>query len=160
MRIGIGQDSHRLMKTKHPHKGLVLAGITIRDDWHFSADSDGDVIIHSLCNALSSAIASGSLDSWAGKMNQQGVSDSKQFLKVVLEKIAQKNLKVINVSIALEGQEPKIEKYSNQMKNNLAEFLKINTNQIGITATTGQDLTPFGQGLGVQAISMVLLDDK
>lgn len=159
MKIGIGQDSHRIIKTKGQIAGLKLAGIEINPKWHFSADSDGDVIIHSLCNALSSAIGQGSLDTWAGKINHQGITDSSQFLSVIAEKVI-KSFRIVNISISVEGKEPKIEKYTDQMKANLARLLKIKPDQIGITATTGQDLTSFGNGKGIQVISMVLLDDK
>jgi len=82
-RVGIGQDSHKLVKAKGK---LVLGGVVISEDYYLKADSDGDVIIHALCNALSTAIGGGSLDTWAGEMFRSGVRDSREFLKVILKK--------------------------------------------------------------------------
>ena len=161
-RIGLGLDSHRIHKNKktlkHKNKkNLILGGVEVSKDYYAVADSDGDVIIHSLCNALSTAIGGGSLDTWAGPMFKKGITDSKEFLKVIFKKVRNKGFKISNVTIMLEGQKPKLEKHRPKIQASLAKLLGIKKEDIGLAFTTGQDLTVFGKGKGIQAFSTVLL---
>lgn len=162
LRIGLGLDSHRIRaKNKEQRtkieKNLVLGGIEVSKDYYAVADSDGDVIIHSLCNALSTAIGQGSLDTWAGPMFKKGITNSKEFLKVILKKVRNEGFKINNVAIMLEGQKPKLEKHREKIQLSLAKLLGIRKEDIGIAFTTGQDLTVFGKGEGIQVFSTVLL---
>lgn len=155
-KVGIGQDSHRFLKEKKT-KELILGGIKIDYDFGLDGNSDADVVIHSLCNALSSAIGGESLSTWADKMYQDGIENSVKYLEVVLEKIKENNYLIGNVSIAIEAKEPKLQSKIERMKNKLAEVLNINIKQVGITATSGEGLTAFGKGEGIQAFSIVNL---
>jgi 2-C-methyl-D-erythritol 2,4-cyclodiphosphate synthase len=156
MRIGIGQDSHRFDKNKK----LVFGGVTFKNYCGFKANSDGDVLIHSLCNALSSAIGGESLSTWADDMCQKGITDSREYLKYIFNLLSLK-FNISNVSISVEAQIPRLTSAEKKIvKNSLAEILKININQIGITYTSGQDLTSFGKKEGIQVFSTVLLKDK
>ncbi len=72
-RIGLGQDSHKIKPKAKSQKlkikrNLILSGLEVNKDYYFVANSDGDVILHSLCNALSSAIGGHSIGTWADKM--------------------------------------------------------------------------------------------
>ena len=153
-RIGLGQDSHKLIK----RGTLVLGGVEITRDYAFEADSDGDVIIHSLCNALSSAIGGGSLDTWAGAMFDKGITDSKKFLDAIFIRVKEQGYSISNVSIIVEAGKPKLEGYRVNMQESLAKLLRVHKQQIGITFTSGEGLTGFGKGQGIQAFSMVLLE--
>ena len=85
IRIGIGQDSHRF--DENSSKPLILGGIKISSKGGLRANSDGDVILHSLCNALSSAMGGDSLGTWAdGMCLQQGIKDSKKYLEYILDR--------------------------------------------------------------------------
>lgn len=153
-RVGLGQDSHRLK----PGKRLVLGGITVSRQYCLEADSDGDVIVHSLCNALSTAGGGGSLDTWAGAMFKQGISDSRQFLIAVMKRIKAKGYKVVNASVAVEAALPKLEPVRGKLQASLAAQLGIKPEQVGISFTSGEGLTAFGRGEGIQVISVVLLE--
>ncbi len=157
MRIGIGQDSHRFDKNKK----FVFGGVTFENYFGFKANSDGDVLIHSLCNALSSAIGGESLGSWSDDMcHKQGITDSREYLKHIFNIVTQ-NFTISNISIAVEAQTPRLtSKEKEDVKKSLAEIFKINVNQIGITYTSGEDLTAFGNNEGVQVFSTVLLQEK
>ena len=74
-RVGIGQDSHRFAKLRKP---LILGGVKISERGGLSGNSDSDVILHSLCNALSSAIGGDSLSTWSDDMCRRGVLDSQR----------------------------------------------------------------------------------
>ena len=155
-KVGIGQDSHKFLKEKGL-KDLILGGIKINYDFGLDSNSDADVVLHSLCNALSSAIGGESLSTWADKMCQDGIKDSVKYLEVVLEKIKQNNYSIGNISVAIEAKKPRLQTEIERMKNKLAQVLNINVNQIGITATSGEGLTAFGRGEGIQAFSIVNL---
>src|SRR3989338_1590509 len=142
-RIGIGQDSHGFSKNKD--KRLVLGGCIIPNESGLEADSDGDVILHALFNAISSAIGDKSLGFYADEMFKKGIGDSKEYLKVILKKLNQKSIRINNVSISLEAKKPRLEKYSDKIKDSLSQILKIQEENIGITFTSGDGLTSFGQ---------------
>lgn len=155
MRIGIGLDSHRL--NEGTKKKLILGGVEISKDYYLIADSDGDVIIHSLCNALSTAIGGGSLDTWAGEMFKKGVTDSREFLRVIVDQVKKKGLKINNAAIMVEAGKPKLEGFRKQMQLSLAKLLDIEADKVGIAFTTGEDLTAFGRGEGIQAFTIASL---
>ena len=153
-KVGLGQDSHRLIKDK----SLVLGGVKIEFELGMEADSDGDVIIHSLCNALSTAIGGGSLDTWAGEMFKSGITDSKKFLQVIVDLVRERGFKINNVSIMVEAKQPRLEVERERMQRSMAKLLGVEADQVGIAFTSGEGLTEFGKGKGIQAISMVLIE--
>ena len=152
-RIGFGQDSHEFSKNKN--KKLVLGGYIIQNQTGFEANSDGDVILHALFNAISSAIGERSLGYYSDKMCKNGITDSKEYLKVILEKLRQKNLSINNVSVMLEAGKPKLEPYTDKIKDSLSKILKLEKERIGIAYTSGEKLTPFGRGEGMQCFVVV-----
>ncbi len=154
--VGIGQDSHRFLKEKNT-KDLVLGGIKINFEYGLEGNSDADVIIHAICNSISSALGGGSISTWSDEMCKNGIKDSSQYLLVILEKMKNMNCNISNISISVEAKEPKLENIIGKIKNNLSKILNIDTKRIGITATTGEGLTDFGRGLGIQALSVVNL---
>lgn len=157
-KVGIGQDSHAFDENQKP---LVLGGIVIRLSGGLKADSDGDVILHSLCNALSSAIGGDSLGTWADEMClKQGIKDSRKYAVFILEKVKKAGYKVGNVSISVEAKKPRLSlDQIKKIKKSTAEILKINIICVGLTFTSGEDLTAFGQGKAIQAFSLVILSN-
>lgn len=157
-RIGVGLDSHRIVKKDiQTSKNLILGGILVSKEYFAIADSDGDVILHSLCNALSTAIGGGSLDTWAGEMFRSGIADSKLFVDHIYKRVTKLGYKIGNVAIMCEGKTPRLESFRNAMQTNIAQLLGISKTAVGIAFTTGQDLTVFGKGEGIQVFSTVLL---
>ncbi|MFH1611993.1 MAG: 2-C-methyl-D-erythritol 2,4-cyclodiphosphate synthase, partial [bacterium] len=122
------------------------------------ANSNGDVVLHALCNAISSAIGQGSLGQYATPLyKNKKITNSAEYLKTIFEKAKKKNFKINNISISIEAKTPKIDKYAEQMKSAISKILKIKTDEIGITATTGEGLTAFGKGQGIAVIAIVML---
>lgn len=157
-RIGVGQDSHAF--DKNTDKSLVLGGVAIEKSGGLAGDSDGDVILHSLCNALSSAIGGDSLGTWADELClNQGIKDSMAYVTTIMEKVVTKGFKVENVAISVEAKKPRVSfELAQIMKKTIASLLNTQSNQIGITFTSGDGLTSFGRGEGVQALSVVLIE--
>ena len=154
-KIGIGQDSHKFSSSKN--KKLVLGGFEIKNETGFEANSDGDVILHALFNALSTAIGEKSLGFYADKMFKDGITDSKKYLEFILNKVKERNHKISNVAIMLEGKKPKIDGHVGKIKKSLSRLLKIKEENIGIAATSGEELTEFGKGKGMQCFAAVSL---
>jgi 2-C-methyl-D-erythritol 4-phosphate cytidylyltransferase/2-C-methyl-D-erythritol 2,4-cyclodiphosphate synthase len=157
MLIGLGVDSHRFSERK---KALILGGVKISSAGGLEGNSDGDVLLHALTNAISSALGGGSLSLFADSICKQGITDSKKYLGVIVKEMKAENFEVENVSIAFEGKKPKLEKHFSQIKKSLAKLLSVSTKQIGITATSGEELTSFGRGEGLQVFVIVLLKSR
>lgn len=150
-RVGIGQDSHKI----NNKGGLILGGVKISDAIGVEAKSDGDVVLHALVNAISSALGGGSLSNYADKLCEKGIKDSKEYVKEALKMMG--GYRVNNVSVAIEMKEPRIEGNISQMKEEIAKILNIGKSDVGVTVTSGEGLTAFGRGEGIQAFVIVSL---
>ena len=153
VRSGVGEDSHRFDQSGV----MMIGGVTIENLPKLHANSDGDVILHALFNAISSALGEESLGKTADPMVEQGIIDSSKFLEVILKEMADRNFRLSNVSISLECAVPKIDPLVPHLKDALARLLKINPQQIGITASSGEELTSFGRGEGIRCSCIVTL---
>lgn len=162
VRTGIGMDSHRFHSTSaqgRTHRGLKLGGISLSEHAAFDANSDGDVMLHALANALLQAMGGeGSLASVADPMiEKEGIKDSKKYIEKILQQIVARGLSVHAVGFQLEGSSPRIDPLIPQLKQSLGALLNLAPDAIGVTATTGEDLTPFGRGEGLQCWATVTL---
>jgi len=155
-RIGLGQDSHKFI-AEGQSKPLVLGGVKVSEKDGLEGNSDGDTILHSLCNALSSAIGGDSLSTWTDEMcDVQGIKDSSRYVEQIIGKIVGLKYSVVNVSISVEAKTPRLKmEIIKQIKNRIASLLKIQIDQVGLTFTSGEGLTEFGRGQGIQALTIV-----
>jgi 2-C-methyl-D-erythritol 2,4-cyclodiphosphate synthase len=154
-RVGIGQDSHKF--STDPDRKLFLGGIEVLDEIGLEGNSDADVVIHAICRALEQAIGGESFSVYADEMNGRGITDSKEYLKVSVAHVKEKGFRINNVGISVEAKRPNISKISESIKNSLSPILEISNEDIGISATSGEEMTPFGKGEGVQAFAIVSL---
>ena len=153
-RIGFGHDSHRFSKKR---KALFLGGVKISANDGLEGNSDGDVILHALTNAISAALGGGSLSNFSDEMCARGIRDSKKYLKVMSAKMKAENFQIENLTISIEGKRPKLEKHFPKIRKSLSGLLSFPVKKIGIVATTGEGLTAFGRGEGLQVFAVVLL---
>jgi len=151
IKTGIGQDSHCFEKEKG--KPLILAGIEFEHPFGLKGNSDADVIFHSITNSISSITGKNILGNVADQLVKNDQKDSSEYLNLALNDLNE--WKINHIAIAIECQTPKISPHIKAMKENLAKLCKINTSEIGITATTGEGLTAFGRGEGIQAITII-----
>lgn len=153
IRTGLGQDSHRFHSQENSTP-LIVGGIIIPDHPGFQANSDGDVVIHAICNAISSLtgvlILGGIADDLCLK---DGITDSAVYLEEALKTL--ENKKISHVAISIEALRPKLKEHIIPMRKHLAKLMHLKFDDIGITATTGEGLTDFGCGDGMQAIAIV-----
>ena len=151
VKIGHGQDSHRFSNSNE--KPLILGGVEIDEDLSLQGNSDADVILHSITDAISSLTGINIIGKVADQMCQEGVIDSKEYLKKALSYI--EDYKISHVSIVLECLKPQIDIYVPEIKKSLSNLLLIKENDIGITSTSGEGLTSFGRGEGIYCTSIV-----
>ncbi len=154
IKVSIGQDSHRY-DFGDTTKGLFLGGICFSKEFSFVANSDGDVILHAITNAISGVTGRNILGKVADKMCRLGITDSKQYLAAALEDLAEQNGKIVHLSLSVEAQKPKLEGRILEIKESLAKILQMEPGNIGLTATTGEGLSDFGKGLGMQVFCVL-----
>ncbi|MBS0623029.1 MAG: 2-C-methyl-D-erythritol 2,4-cyclodiphosphate synthase [Verrucomicrobia bacterium] len=153
VRTGIGQDSHRFV-AEGSTKPCILGGLIFEDAPGLKANSDGDVIIHALCNAISSLTGEIILGQVADEiLKREGITDSSVYLQAALASLG--NQVISHVAITIEGERPKFLKRLPQMRAHLAQLMHLQISQIGITATTGEQLTAFGCGEGLQVFCII-----
>jgi 2-C-methyl-D-erythritol 2,4-cyclodiphosphate synthase len=109
--------------------------------------------LHSITNAISSITGSNILGSVADQLCQQGVTDSSNYLKLALDDVG--DWKISHIAIAIECLKPRISPQIDSMKQSIAKLCCINKTDVGITASTGEGLTAFGKGEGIQAITIL-----
>lgn len=162
-RVGIGQDSHYFEVLDADEKaagaalGLTLGGVFLKDEPAVKANSDGDVVLHAIFNALSQAIGDMSLGFYADEMCDNGIKDSKKYLEVILKKLKKEKFKINSLGLMIECKRPKIDPLVPKIKKSLSAILDLPPARIGVTATSGEELTSFGQGLGIQCFAIVSL---
>ena len=151
MRVAIGEDSHRI-DYNNKDKKLILGGVVFDEEYSMSANSDGDVIYHSLTNAISGITSVNILGKRADEMCKSGITDSKEYL---LEALSYLKYKITHVSISIECKVPKISPKIEEIRDNLSEILNLDREEIGITATTGEGLTGMGKGEGIAVTTII-----
>ncbi len=154
-RVGFGQDSHRF--SEDANKKFVLGGIEIEGEKGLESNSDGDPILHAICAAIEQALGRINFSVYADEMCKNGIVDSAEYLKVALSHMKEDGYAINNLGISVEAKKPKILPIEERMKNRLVEILGIEKNIIGINATSGEGLTAFGRGEGVQVFVIVSL---
>ncbi len=147
MFVGIGQDSHRFL-VKKDEKKCMVGGLHFPDVPGLLADSDGDVILHAICNAITSITHVPILGEIAPKLCQKGFFDSSLYVKKALETLEGKTIS--HVAISIEGKRPRFQKKSAMIREKVAQLLQIHVAYVGITFTSGDELTSFGRGEGLQ----------
>jgi 2-C-methyl-D-erythritol 2,4-cyclodiphosphate synthase len=153
IKVGIGQDSHRIKETRE--KPFVLGGVTFDESFCLEGNSDSDVILHAITNAISGVTGKPVLGPVADKLCKAGDTDSATYLKVALDDLTAIHFKVSHVSLTIECLRPKIIPKLDAVRARVAELLGVQVIDVAITATTGEGLTDFGKGLGVQAFAVV-----
>ncbi len=155
MLVGLGQDSHTFSASE---KGLTLGGVFLKKERKLEADSDGDVVLHALCNALSQALGEGSLGLFATPLlKEKNIKDSAQYLSHALERIRKKKYALNNIGVMIEAKSPRIDGLVPRLKKSLGKLTNLPELRIGITATSGDNLTSFGRGEGIQCFVIVSL---
>lgn len=157
MRIGTGYDVHAFCAGDK----LVLGGLDIPFNKSFAAHSDGDVLIHAICDAMLGALALGDIGRHFPPEDEQWKDcKSDVFLRHVNKLINAQGYQVNNIDSTIICEKPKMKPHIAAMQNNLSKILNIQTNQISIKATTTEKLGFCGQEQGIAVQSICLLTKK
>lgn len=154
MKVAIGQDSHRI-DYENKEKALILGGIKFEEPYSLLGNSDADVVLHSVTNAISGVTCKNILGKITDDMCKRGITDSEEYLKEALKYL---NENIVHISISIECLKPKITPKISEMRNNIARILNIEPNNVGITATTGEGLTEFGKGNGISVFACITVE--
>jgi 2-C-methyl-D-erythritol 2,4-cyclodiphosphate synthase len=154
MKVGSGFDVHAF----GPGDFVMLGGVRIPHSQGVVAHSDGDVVLHALCDALLGAAGLGDIgqhfkDSdprWRG-------ADSRQFVSAVLAMLAARGLTVVNADLTVLAQAPKVAPHRDAMRAQIAKLLGVTEGSINIKATTTEGLGFLGRAEGIAAQAVVLL---
>ena len=154
MRIGHGFDVHKFGPGDH----VMLGGVAIPYHQGFIAHSDGDVLIHAICDALLGAAALGDIGKHFPDTDDQFKDiDSRVLLKDVVASLQKLNYAVVNLDATIIAQAPKISPHTSKMVANLAADLHVQLDQVNIKATTTEKLGFTGRKEGIAAEAVVLL---
>jgi len=153
-RIGYGYDVHRLERGRR----LVLGGVHITDELGCIAHSDGDVLLHAVCDAMLGALSLGDIGMHFPNTDEQyrGIS-SIELLKRTNALIEREGYAVGNIDAMIILEAPKILKFRTAMCATIAEALGIEATQVSVKATTSEGLGFVGEGKGIVAHAVVLL---
>lgn len=154
----IGQDSHRFGEPAGDCT-IMLGGVAVPSDRPVLANSDGDVILHAITNAVSGLTGNIILGGIADKLClEEGIKDSSVYLKKALEDL--KDSEIVHCSMTVECLVPKLKPYRDAIRAKVGELLNIPASSVGITATTGEGLTAFGRGEGIQVFVILSFRKK
>ncbi len=156
MRIGHGFDVHRFT----PDRPLVLGGVTIPHDQGLLAHSDGDVLIHALCDAILGAAGLGDIGHYFPDSAAEFADiDSRILLRRVIALMVERQYNISNIDITIVAQAPKVAAYIAAMKEKLSADLAVPVERINIKATTTEGLGFSGRKEGIATYAVVLLDE-
>ena len=156
MRIGHGFDAHRF----EAGATLVLGGVRIPFDKGLAAHSDGDVLIHALCDALIGAAALGDIGRhFPDSDPRYENADSRGLLREVVSKLSDQGLRVCNVDVTVVAEQPKLASHIGAMRDNLAADLAVEPDRVNVKATTTEGMGFAGRGEGIAAHAVALLDE-
>lgn len=157
IRIGQGIDVHAFEEGDY----VTLAGIRIPHTHGLKAHSDGDVVLHALCDALLGALALGDIGQHFPDTDEQFKgADSKVLLKHVYQLILDRGYQLNNADITVACERPKLAKHNLDMRQSIADVLDVDINQISIKATTTEKLGFTGRQEGILSIATVLISHQ
>ena len=156
MRVGHGYDAHRFTEGRR----LVLGGVDIPHHKGLAAHSDGDVVLHALCDALIGAAGRGDIGRHFPDDDPRFENiDSRVLLREVVADLGGRGLRVGNADLTVIAEEPRLSGYVAQMRANIAADLGIAPERVNIKATTTEKMGFVGRAEGIVAHAVVLLDE-
>jgi 2-C-methyl-D-erythritol 2,4-cyclodiphosphate synthase len=156
MRVGQGVDAHAFK----PGGRLVLGGVEIPHDRGLEAHSDGDVVLHALCDALLGAAGLGDIGRHFPPDDPAYENiDSRILLRRVVDLVVGAGLRIVNADITIVAQEPRMAPYTAAMRENIRADLGLESSRVNIKATTTEHMGFTGRGEGIAVFAIVLLSD-
>jgi len=156
-RVGQGYDVHGLAKGET----LWLGGILIPHTKGTVAHSDGDVLIHAICDALLGALKLGDIGThFPDNSSEFKNIDSKLLLERSYQLVQEKGFEIVNIDSTISAQKPKLKPFIPEMEQTMAEVLGIDSDRISVKATTTETMGFEGREEGISALAVVLLEER
>lgn len=154
MRIGMGYDVHKLVEGRP----LIIGGVNIPHEKGLLGHSDADVLLHAIMDALLGAAALGDIGKHFPDTDERYAgADSLKLLERVGEMLDEKNYLIDNIDATIIAQAPKMRPYIDEMRENIANALNIDINQVNVKATTEEGLGFTGEKLGISSNAICML---
>ena len=154
MRIGHGFDAHRYVLGRT----LVLGGVAIPFEFGLAAHSDGDAVLHAVCDALLGAAALGDIGRhFPDDAPEYENVDSRILLRTVVSRLRSSALRVVNVDVTVIAERPCLSSYLDEMRANLSADLGVGASRVNVKATTTEGMGYVGrvEGIAVHAVALV-----
>ncbi len=157
MRIGHGYDAHRFTAGRP----LRLGGVEVPHTQGLEAHSDGDVVIHALCDALLGAAGLGDIGRhFPDSAAEYAGIDSRKLLRRVMALLRERDLAVVNADLTVVAQQPRLAPHIPDMESRLAQDLQVPVQRVNVKATTSEGMGFVGRGEGIAAHAVVLLEER
>ena len=157
MRIGIGYDVHKLVENRK----LIIGGVTIPHEKGLDGHSDADVLVHAIMDSLLGALAMGDIGKFFPDTDMKYKDvDSMLLLKEVASFINEKGYKIGNIDSVIIAQQPKMAPFIDSMRVRIAQVLEIDVEQVGVKATTTENLGFEGRKEGISSSTVARLLTK
>ena len=159
MRVGTGYDVHRF-RDDGSTEGLRLGGVDVPGAPQLEGHSDGDALIHALCDALLGAAGEGDIGQHfpPGDPETKGV-DSRELLTRIVRLIAARGFRVHNADTTVIAEQPTLSPHLIAMRDSLAHTLGVEPSAVNVKATTNEGLDAIGEGRAIAAMAVVLLEE-
>lgn len=155
MRVGYGYDVHRLVEGRR----LVLGGIEIEHPVGLEGHSDADVLLHAITDALLGAAALGDIGQhFPDSADEWREADSRVLLQDVVDMVAGAGFRVVNVDATLIAEMPRMAPHVPQIRSSIAAILGVSVDRVSVKATTSEGLGFVGEGLGMAAHAVCLIE--
>ena len=155
LRIGLGEDSHRLA----PGGPLRLGGVDIPHERHAVGHSDADVLLHAVTDALLGAVGLPDIgELFPNTAEENRGRDSADMLRLAYGQVQEAGYRLVNVDCVISAQEPKLSPYTEAWRQHLAAILSVGESQVNIKAKTGEGVGPVGEQITIEARCVALLE--
>ncbi|MDI6641092.1 MAG: 2-C-methyl-D-erythritol 2,4-cyclodiphosphate synthase [Elusimicrobiota bacterium] len=153
-RVGFGYDIHKLVEGRK----LILGGVEIKHSRGLLGHSDGDVLIHAICDAILGATGLGDIGMHFPMTDKKYKNiSSKIILKKACKIVQVKKYKIANIDCTIVAEEPRIDKYRRQMQNTIAKIVGISADSVNIKATTNEKIGDIGRKKAISAYAVCLI---
>jgi 2-C-methyl-D-erythritol 2,4-cyclodiphosphate synthase len=155
-RIGIGNDTHRLVAGRP----LIIGGVSVPHEFGAEGHSDSDVLTHAIIDAILGALAEGDIGVHFPDSDPKWKdANSFRMLSHVVRIAKKRGFHAVNADATVMLERPKLREHIDQMRENLAEALRLNMTSVSVKAKTGEGLDAVGRGEAVNAHAIILLSD-
>ena len=155
-RVGFGYDMHKLVEGSY----IMLGGIRIDSNYTVVAHSDGDIVLHSLSDAIYGSLAAGDIGTHFPSNKENINIQSVKILKHACELITQSNYMINNIDITIVIESPYLQDHIMDMRKSIANIMSIDISQISIKSSTSQKIGMIGEHKAVACYSTILISNE